>query len=370
MIHKYYETYWCSSRKKKYSILTGVKEYKEIYMNIMASPLLLTIAIPTFNRVDCLRLLVESVMAQVDEQEVLGIKLQILICNNASTDGTSNYLSGLMIIPGIKIYHHEVNCGADSNIVSCCELADGKYVWIVGDDDFPMSGTLKPLLEFLEVQSPDLVYLPARWEEGDLTGFIDIKPISMEMIQVHSKGLAVRSNIYVTFISSWIMNMDRYRKVAAPDYGRFIGTSLAQLEWIFSLFSHGERFFLARENMIFARSGNSGGYTVFDVFSKNYNRIVDDIFVSNISMKLFFRRCMLWCFIPGLIWGVRKNTLGKFEKFDSAKVFPILQCEYSNDKFFNWLVVPIMRFHPRLAHYFWKMTRVISKGWLFMLRQK
>lgn len=335
----------------------------------MASSPLLTIAIPTFNRVDCLRLLIESVMKQVQDQDILGIRLEVLVCNNASTDGTKAYLLGLAELPGIAVHHHDVNCGADSNIVSCCELAQGKYVWIMGDDDFPMTGTLVPLLNFLATQSPDLVYLPARWEKGDLTSFLDTKALSTEIVQVNNMGMAIHSNIYVTFISSWIMNMDKYRKLADHDYGRFIGTSLAQLEWIFSLFSHGERFFLAQQNMIFARAGNSGGYTVFDVFSKNFNCIVEHVFVSNPVLRKFFRRCMLWCFIPGLIWGVRKNTIGKFEKFDSAKVMPIFQDEYGKERFFNWLIVPIMQFHPLLAHYFWMVTRIISKGWIFLLKK-
>lgn len=329
----------------------------------------LTIAIPTFNRVDCLRLLIESVMKQVQGQEILGVKLEILICNNASTDGTVVYLEGLASVPGITVHQHDANCGADLNIVSCCELALGKYVWIMGDDDFPMAGTLTILIDFLTSENPDLVYLPARWEMGDLTRFVESKALSTEIVQVNNMGLAIRSNIYVTFISSWIMNMEKYREVAAPDYSRFTGTSLAQLEWIFSLFSHGERFFLGRENMIFARAGNSGGYTVFDVFSKNFNRIVEHVFVSNPDLRKFFRRCMLWCFIPGLIWGVRKNTIGKFEKFDFEKIMPILRAEYCGEHFFDWLIVPIMRSDTWLAHYFWMATRVVSKVWLFLMKK-
>lgn len=339
-------------------------------VGIIVPNLLLTIAIPTFNRVDCLQLLINSLMKQTAKQNILGVDIEILVCNNASTDGTLDYLNGLSKISGVRIHNHNINCGADANMVSCCELARGKYVWIIGDDDFPMCGTLQPLINLLHVEEPDLVYMPARWEEGDLTNFVDVKPLSTDFIQTNSMGLAVRSNIYTTFISCWIMNMKKYKEVPEYNYGRFIGTSLAQLEWTFTIFSHGEKFFLARENMIFARAGNSGGYTVFDVFSKNFNYIVENIFISNVFLRNFFRKCMLWCFIPGLIWGVRKNTLGQFEKFDFAKVMPMLQGEYRNDKFFNWLVVPIMRFHPRLAYYFWKMTRVVSKGWLFLLRQK
>lgn len=308
-------------------------------------------------------------MNQVQDQKILGVNLEILVCNNASTDSTAVYLEGLSGVSGISIHQHAENCGADLNIVSCCELAQGKYLWIMGDDDFPMAGTLTILMDFLISKNPDLVYLPARWELGNLTRFVNSKALSMEMLQVNNMALAVRSNIYVTFISSWIMNMSKYREIAAPDYARFTGTSLAQLEWIFSLLSHGERFFLGRENMIFARAGNSGGYTVFDVFSKNFNCIVEQAFVSSPDLKKFFQRCMLWCFIPGLIWGVRKNTIGKFEKFDSAKIMPILRAEYGSENFFKWLVVPIMKFDTRFARYFWMTTRIVSKGWLFLLRK-
>src|ERR1039458_3439666 len=96
--------------------------------------ILLTIAIPTYNRVHLLRQTVELILPQLRE----GVEL--LICDNASTDGTADYLEALQ--PRIRHHRHPDNIGSEPNFSSCLTLSRGQYTWILCDDDLPCSNAV------------------------------------------------------------------------------------------------------------------------------------------------------------------------------------------------------------------------------------
>ena len=330
---------------------------------------LLTMVIPTFNRLDCVRFLIESVIHQIPSEGILGETFELLICNNASTDGTTGYLNGLADIKGVRVIHHGVNQGGDANILFCCQAANSKYVWIMGDDDAPLDGAVEAVLECLEHDYPDILYLPSKWLEGDISEFARNKIKSKGVLAFDSMGLALRSSVYVTFISSWIINIDSYNKLAHPPMlDRYKGTCFTQLEWTLTLLKHGRRLMCANDIWLIARGGNSSGYLVFEAFSIQYNRIIDDKLLDKPQLHHFFRRCMLWCFIPGLVWGVRKNIMGDFGGFDKAKTMSILKSAYGNDIFFMLIVVPMIKFNKHLAWCFWLMARTLAKGWRSLYR--
>jgi len=339
-------------------------------MKEITSRILLTLAIPTFNRLDCLRLLVESVIHQIPSEGILGEAFELLICNNASTDGTTDYIKELANIKGIRIIHHPENRGAANNVIHCFEAAAGKYVWIMGDDDVPLGGAINAVLECIERDQPELMYLPSKWVAGDL-GELAKNQISSKKIRgLDSLSLAVRSSIYVTFLSSWVVNKDSYLSQFDAMIDRHQDTLLPQLEWSFALMAKGNKFICAEGSWVIARAGSSGGYSVFEVFSHQYNRIVDERLADSPQLHRFFRKSVLWCFIPGLVWGVRKNAIGNFGEFDKEKAMSILKSAYGNDIFFMLIVVPMIIFNKPVAWFFWFLARVMSKLWLYGWRKR
>jgi len=340
-------------------------------MEIRAERPLLTLAIPTFNRLSFLRLLIETAMHQLSSIDMLGDRLELLVCNNASTDGTADYLNKLANSKGVRVIHHGSNCGAEANFVSCCEAAEGKYVWIMGDDDVPLEGAIQAVVECLERESPDLLYLPARWIFGDLGERAKSKIRTKDVSSVDSMGLAVRSTVFVTFVSSWVMNMDAYKShVQPPRIGRYQGTSLVHLEWILTLLVEGRRLLCAEDEWILARAAGSGEYAVFEAFSLNYNRIIDEKLSTHAQLRDFLKRCMLLCFIPGLVWGVRQKKIGNFGDFDGEHVMSVLRAAYGNSVFLMLIVAPIVRFYLPIAWGFKSVARVMAKVWLFSHRGK
>lgn len=236
----------------------------------------------------------------------------------------------------------------------------------MGDDDLPKSGAISTLISFIKENHPDMIYLPAKWIGGDLTSFSEQKIFDKSFTAVDNFKLVVESNIFLTFISSWVMNMDVYKKQeGGVKYDRFLGSFLSQLEWELTILLCGNKFFIANESWVIARAGNSGNYTVLDVFSTNYNKIIDEKINNNIKINKFLKKNMFWSFIPVLIFGLRKNTIGKFDAFDNVKITKMLKSEYGNSWFFSLLICNVINSRIPIAKIYLKITRIASKLHLF-----
>lgn len=88
-----------------------------------------TIGMPTYNRRDgYFPHALASALAQDYEN------LEILVCDNASTDGTDAYIATLSD-ERLRYIRHETNIGANANFNSCLENATGDYFVLLHDDD-------------------------------------------------------------------------------------------------------------------------------------------------------------------------------------------------------------------------------------------
>jgi len=116
----------------------------------LKSFILLTIGIPTYNGGKYLRETVESVVARIKESNRNDI--EILISENASTDQTRNIakLCALEFAPFVNVIYNSENIGFDRNIDQLFKNANGRYVEILGDDDFLEPGHFDKLLAHLE----------------------------------------------------------------------------------------------------------------------------------------------------------------------------------------------------------------------------
>ena len=95
----------------------------------------ITVAIPTFNRVEELKKCLDSITSQSLDSD---IQLSIAISNIASRDGTYSYLSNLEGPDGRFFITNEVGTNEHGN---CGSLAatippHADWVWLMGDDDY------------------------------------------------------------------------------------------------------------------------------------------------------------------------------------------------------------------------------------------
>jgi len=121
-----------------------------------------TVAIPTFNRLDTLPRAVASALAQ----DYTG--LELVICDNASTDGTEEYCRTLAAGDGrVRYVRHAENIGPLRNFEAALAAASGEYFMWLADDDWLDENYLTECISALE-RGAELASGQAHWIGGDV----------------------------------------------------------------------------------------------------------------------------------------------------------------------------------------------------------
>lgn len=110
--------------------------------------LLLTIAIPTFERRDFLKELLESVLPQV--VGVAEAEVEIVISDNGSQDGTEAMCRTLAERHAFLRYdRNPYNAGGPVNVVAAAGKGRGRFTWVIGDDDLVLPGAIGRVLDLI-----------------------------------------------------------------------------------------------------------------------------------------------------------------------------------------------------------------------------
>lgn len=118
----------------------------------MQAPLL-TICIPTYQRVEYLTVCLKSLLNQDLEM------VEILVRDNASKDATEDLLRQYQAKLPIRYEIGTVNDGADHNFGKLVKLARGKYCWLLGDDDAVLPGAVRAIKSMLLESHPLILQL-------------------------------------------------------------------------------------------------------------------------------------------------------------------------------------------------------------------
>lgn len=231
---------------------------------------LLTIAIPTYNRS---RYLAEN-LAQLRSEvsSVVPGSVEILVSDNCSPDGTPSVVydaiaSGL----SIRYVRNETNVGWALNFVQCFDLATGKYVLLLGDDDLLVDGALALLMRQLT---------------GSEYGLVCLRPygFDLDFRREHPGGTGrIRrfsdANRFLLAISRWftltsacVINKSL---VSAVDSREFVATNLAVFHLVLRASLAGRENLFVDKFLVASKRQNSGGYDYAQVFVGEMWRIID-----------------------------------------------------------------------------------------------
>ena len=164
---------------------------------------LLTICVPTFNREEDLRRLIDNLTGEIGARE----DVAVLVSDNASGDGTSELLrSAAAELPWLEAHRQPENLGAMGNIRWLAEnAAPTEYLWIFCDDDLLLPGSLGTVLTLLRERRPGWLFLPHRWTIGasPAPGRVEEYETAREMYLAYHHWL--------TFATASILRADRLR---------------------------------------------------------------------------------------------------------------------------------------------------------------
>ena len=119
--------------------------------------IILSIIIPTYNRVNFLKTTVDCFISQIEEGNFEN-EVEILIADDASPDNTREYLDELEAsYPFVKTFTNPSNLGLSGNVEKLVKAARADFVWLFGEDDLPVQPSLKSALESIKTEKPNII---------------------------------------------------------------------------------------------------------------------------------------------------------------------------------------------------------------------
>lgn len=131
---------------------------------------LLTIAIPTYNRLEFLKKNINELVTIIGNLHVED-QINIYISDNCSEDGTGSYLIEEKI-DYLDYKINEENIGGINNIISLFNNVNTKYIMLLGDDDYLTEEYVKNVLECIKEKDVSCI-IPSYINvdlDGNITG--------------------------------------------------------------------------------------------------------------------------------------------------------------------------------------------------------
>lgn len=122
----------------------------------MEPPKLLSIVIPTLNRRAMLEMTLDYLAAEIEGLEA---RVELVVVNNASDDDTLEFLATRKAHVPARLVSFEERVDIDSSFRRCVDVTTGRYINIFGDDDLPMPGFVRRIIDILDAgRNPAFIY--------------------------------------------------------------------------------------------------------------------------------------------------------------------------------------------------------------------
>lgn len=313
------------------------------------SQYLLSIAIPTYNRADFLKINLDHLV-----KEMRGIapdRVEIIVSDNGSNDHTPQVVEAA-IQDGLPVRYirNPQDIGSDANIAQCFNEAKGKYVQIMGDDDLYLEGKLADLLDILQANDYGVVCMKSYGYEKDYVQ--EFPGGGGEVIDYSDAGsFLYKIGALISFISACIINKEVQ---ASTDANQFCGTNLVQVNLVIqAIISKPRNAFVARY-MLACKRNNSGGYDFSEVFVERIFRILDSFQPKGLTedaIKAFGKK-MLISYYPFNLLRQRLSRAG-----DLTAAYRRFHDRFGSSLLFYIWVAPILKL-PRPLAILWAWVTV------------
>lgn len=310
------------------------------------SEILLSIAIPTYNRAKWLKLCLEALLPQVT---TVCACVDVTVYDNASPDDTSEVVQTYLDSGSpVSYVRNAENIGSDRNIAQCFNLAKGRYVLILGDDDVILKDGLRKLTDLLTANDYGAVFISAY---GYNNNFKQEKPkqTTLKPVVFTNKNAFVKKcAISATFISSLVINRESIRDI---DANQFLGTSLVQTYLFYEAVSKNESMLYIEEYLVAAKRVENKDYDVVKIFGIEFNKAMQYLAVRGLDNGTInsVNRKLLWYVLPIHLINLRKKAQSIII-IDSSYV--ALHKLYRHEILFWLCCFPVLKF-PKWIACFW-----------------
>ncbi len=319
---------------------------------IKADRPILTIAVPTYNRATLLCRLLSTLFEQIGADS----RVELIVSDNASTDNTPEVVQSFRDCgKSFRSIRNSENIGPDRNILQCFEAANGKYVWIFGDDDMLEPGGLATVLTYMSADEYDLIYVSAKGYRGKYVPKTRVSSKGGEVFN-RPEEFARRLHVMFTFISANIVNRDRVSAVNPEPFGELSGTGLGHLAWIYAALNSLRKSLLIKDELVAGLMDNSGGYSVFEVFGPNFRTILEARIKSKAVRNAIIGSTLLG-YLPSLILDAKRNDNSSFRSQPASA----LRTAFGNDPRYWIFDVPVTVLPKPLDHLWVRFGGIATK---------
>ena len=252
---------------------------------------LLSICIPIYNRLPFLQKMLNRFM---EDRGLFESEIELIISDNCSKDDLQSCVASFQE-QGLPIFYHrqETNLGPDGNFNYCFKQAHGKYMWLLGSDDIPLTGVIKQLLSYLRGKDYGLFHFRA---VGDEKTFFHKYDDNGQML--------ADINVQITFMSANIISTERLSQL---DLLKYTGTNLIQVPAFMDACLSKEHNAICLTPQIYEPvfdEATTGDYDLFGVMVRNLFTICQE-FVDNgrMTKEAFeaFKKSECKDYIPAVI---------------------------------------------------------------------
>lgn len=235
----------------------------------------LTIALPCYNLEKTLSMSLDSILKQNGNEDI-----EILIVDNNSTDGSWAIATGYaQRYENIRCVKNETNIGPDRNFLKCLEIAQGRYVMLLGDD-LLIDGILQKIIGCVE-ENPDFIFLnysPIIETEPLRTGktYVDFGGQTGPYIPENIDEFFEKVGKGMTFLSSLVFNKERFDTIPHETRESYINTYFLQTHLAMLTLKDSAKNIIIRDNCIAAGPNLSCGYDFYNVWFEQYRKLIFD----------------------------------------------------------------------------------------------
>ena len=210
----------------------------------------LSFCITTRNRATFLGTTLENLVSQATDE------VEIVVLDAASDDGTPETVGEFtQRFPRLRYVRQDTNNGVDRDYDRTVELAEGKYCWMMSDDDILTPGAVAEVLGHCR-GNPDLIVVNAEDRDADLREIIGARRLPLLEDKVYKPPEANRlfadvAN-HLSFIPSTVIRRDLW---LSRDRKPYFGSLFVHVGVIFQAPLPGDALVLSRP-LVAVRNAN------------------------------------------------------------------------------------------------------------------
>ncbi len=322
---------------------------------------IISLCIPTYNRSRLLKEALDAIVFQIEDGKFWDV-VELVICDNASTDDTQAVLSAFLNEhPDLIFTTHlqDSNLGPDGNIYTALRKAKGRWAWVLSDDDILLPGSLKSLIQMLtEFKDTPVVCVNARSFEvtpDEVTpSFLNN---SNESIVEHDSAL-IHLGTMLTFLSILVVPTKSY---AQTDYSRFVGTQFLHAHIFIDAIKEAGGIRTVSQPLIAVRANNTGGYVFYQTFGTDFASLLEyarQQGYTGAAVATVMRSHLRNFLFPFTCSFKAHGTVGRLRP-DFADGRRRLQRLYAGDPFFWAVVLPLLMTPSRFVAPLARVRRTI-----------